>query len=97
MVVPKCLNADHQLGHTARGYILPCCWADRPELFEGDMKDLVKEKFKLTNIEKIEDVIESKEWINFYNKLKHGEGAKICSIYCNGNKIKEITQLKRKK
>lgn len=92
MITPKCLQDNHLLGHTARGYILPCCWADRPELFESDMKDLVKEKFKLINVKNIEDVIESDEWTQFYDKLKRGEGAKICSIYCKGKSVKIIEQ-----
>tara|TARA_B100000131_G_scaffold115360_1_gene112320 strand:- start:184 stop:465 length:282 start_codon:yes stop_codon:yes gene_type:complete len=89
-IYPKCLSENNEFGHTARGYILPCCWADRPDLFQSDMKDLVKEKFKLSNIEKIEDIIESKEWTNFYTNLKNNKGYSICYIYCSKNKIKEL-------
>lgn len=89
---PKCLNKSFQMGHTARGYILPCCWADRPDLFESDMKDLVKEKFKLDNVQSVKDVIHSKEWENFYKDLEAGNGRKICYIYCGGNLIKEIKE-----
>ena len=87
---PKCLNESSQMGHTARGYILPCCWSDRPDLFESDMKDLVQKKFKLDNIESIEEVLFSEEWQIFYNDLKNGKGRKICHIYCGGNTIKQI-------
>jgi hypothetical protein len=89
-VYPKCLDKSFQMGHTARGYILPCCWADRPDLFEGDMKDLVQEKFKLDNIKSIEDIVESKEWKDFYSDLKNGRGKTICYTYCSNNIIKEI-------
>lgn len=87
---PKCLNKNFQMGYTARGYILPCCWADRPDLFESDMKELVKEKFRIDNIQSITDVIHSSEWISFYKDLAKGNGRKICYIYCGGNSIKEI-------
>lgn len=90
-IYPKCLHDDHHLGHTARGYLLPCCWSDRPELFEGDMKDLVKDKFKITNIDNIEQVIQSDEWQTFYKDLENGIGRKICYIYCGDNPIKEVS------
>lgn len=90
-IFPKCLNDNHEMGHTSRGYILPCCWADRPDLFTGDMKDLVQKKFKLNNVQSISEIIESNEWQNFYNDLKNGLGRKICHIYCSDNPIKVVT------
>tara|TARA_B110000259_G_scaffold36614_1_gene41320 strand:+ start:20015 stop:20296 length:282 start_codon:yes stop_codon:yes gene_type:complete len=90
-VSPKCLKEDHQLGHTARGYILPCCWADRPDLFESDMKHLVQEKFKLDTVKSVEDITQSTEWLNFYADLSKGVGCSICYIYCGGNNVKEMT------
>lgn len=90
-IFPKCLNSDHELGHTARGYILPCCWADKPDLFESDMKDLVQEKFKLSEITNVEEVTQSSEWVHFYDNLSKGIGCDICNIYCSGKNVKEIT------
>ena len=87
---PKCLEKGHELGHTARGYLLPCCWADKPNLFESDMKFLVKEKFHLSNITNVEEVIQSSEWTEFYNNLSKGIGCDICHIYCSGKNVKEI-------
>lgn len=89
-ILPKCLDPDFQMGHTAQGYILPCCWSDKPDLFESDMKDLVKEKFKLSNIGSIPEVIHSTEWQTFYDNLKKGQGYKICYIYCGVDNVKEI-------
>lgn len=89
-ISPKCLDPEFQMGHTSQGYILPCCWADKPDLFESDMKDLVKPEFKLSNISTVADVIHSTEWQTFYHNLKQGKGCKICYIYCGTTNIKEV-------
>ena len=86
---PKCLKPEHELGHTARGFLLPCCWADRPDLFESDMKNLVQEKFRLSKIKSVEEVLKSNEWSTFYKNLSKGIGCDICYIYCSGKNVKE--------
>jgi len=86
---PKCLNGK-PVGHTARGYILPCCHWDIPNLFESEIKNLVEEKFKLEDLHSVEDVIESKEWKNFYEQLELGRAPLLCYEYCSDNNIKDV-------
>ena len=89
---PKCLSGEQQVGHTARGYILPCCWWDRPDLFNNEIKDLVQEKFKLTNVDSVAQIVESDEWKKFYADLAVGKAPSLCHTYCNGVNVKKIVQ-----
>jgi hypothetical protein len=82
-IEPKCLNGENPLGTTSRGYLIPCCYWDRIDLFNSEISDLVQEKFRLDNIISIESILSSEEWIDFYAKLKTGVGPKICQRYCS--------------
>lgn len=84
-IYPKCINGEQSLAISATGYLLPCCWWDKPNILE--ISNLFKEKFKIENVESIEQILKSAEWINFYSNLKSGTGPKICQVYCSKNKI----------
>ena len=88
-IYPKCINNQQQFGHTARGYILPCCWWDRPNLFNSEIKDLVQEKFKLTNIDSVAQIVESDEWKKFYADLADGKAPSLCHTFCGGAEVKK--------
>lgn len=80
---PKCLDEDREFGNSSRGgYLLPCCWTDIPNLFESDFKDLVKNKFKISEVNSIEEIIESEEWVSFYNNLKNNIAPEYCYQIC---------------
>lgn len=87
---PKCLSGEQQVGHTARGYILPCCWWDRHDLFNSEIKDLVKEKFKLTNVDTVAEIFESEEWKTFYKNLANGIAPSLCHTFCSGAEVKKV-------
>lgn len=85
---PKCLKENGEWGNTSQGYLLPCCWWDVPELWDDpEMRKLVQEKFKLTNIESIEQVIHSKEWTTFYDNLRKNIAPKYCYQHCGKSNI----------
>ena len=75
-IKPQCLTKkkgrDHAkiFGHTAKGWILPCCWCDvvNPDK-DPEIKKLMSEKLLLKNNNKIEDIIDSEEWKRFYNTI----------------------------
>ena len=83
MLDPKCLKEDHAFYYSSEGYILPCCFTDCTEK-ESEIQELIKDKFKLENIDKIEDVLNSDEWVNFFNLLSNepNKSPKICQNYC---------------
>lgn len=86
MIDPKCLNGKNCFGFSAKGYLLPCCWADHPDTI-GQFKNLTKEKFKLSNVDSIESIIESEEWQDFWYTLTNRpeEALEVCKNYCSVN------------
>ena len=83
MIDPKCLNGEQCYGFNINGYLLPCCWADHPTRI-GQFKILTKDKFKLSNVDSIESIIESEEWQEFFDVLinKPEEAPETCKNYC---------------
>ena len=67
-LLPKCLYQDAGFGYSAKGYILPCCWAE--DVVTNEFKIFYQEKFKLSNVEDVEkEILNSKEWSDFYKIL----------------------------
>lgn len=83
-IYPKCLEEDAEFGNTSKGYILPCCWWDQPFIFDDDspIKDLLKEKFKLSEVNSVQEIVESEEWQTFYDGLKNGKAPDLCYSIC---------------
>lgn len=81
-----------EFGNTSRGYILPCCYMDTPDLFDGDASFLVDEKFKLDNVESIDEIIESDVWQKFYDNLRNGIGPTQCHRTCGNNTAMQETK-----
>ena len=51
------------------------------------MDDLFKEELKIENVNTVEDIIMSIEWIDFFNELTTGNSVpKICMKYCGDEK-----------
>ena len=84
MMKPKCLNGEQCYGYNIEGYLLPCCWADHPD-YIGQFKNLTKDKFKLSNVDSIESIIESDEWQDFWDTLTNRpeEAPEVCKNYCS--------------
>tara|TARA_Y100000034_G_scaffold87326_1_gene104736 strand:- start:270 stop:1268 length:999 start_codon:yes stop_codon:yes gene_type:complete len=61
-----------QLGHSSLGYLLPCCWQDPSAIRikeTEDIKDLFQDHLKIENVDTIEEILFSDEWINFFKVL----------------------------
>ena len=79
---PKCLTFK-ELSYTAEGWLAPCCWLDNPVSWqEPQIKKLKKEHLKLKNNEKVEDIMYSKEWKDFFKELDINP-AKTCQRFCS--------------
>lgn len=86
MIDPKCLNGKNCFGFSAKGYLLPCCWADnyiRMKYFS----ELVQEKFHLSNVDSIDEIVNSQEWQDFYRGLIDNpeEAPQVCKDFCAAN------------
>ena len=78
---PKCLDKK-EIAYTATGYLLPCCWCDNPVGWqELQIKRLRQEHLKVKNNDTINDIVESDEWLDFFEELKTNP-AKTCQRFC---------------
>ena len=88
---PKCLIPDKYgqtqcLGHSAQGYLTPCCWIDSYPKNRGIAQDIFyQEKMKICNNDSINDIIQSKEWLDFYTLLQEepDKAPEICYKKCS--------------
>lgn len=86
MFKPNCLNKKKEFGHSAGGWILPCCWLDPNEMPITDdrINALFSEDLKIENVDIIEDILLSEPWINFSKVIKSGNNVpKICKLKCS--------------
>ena len=91
MLKPKCLISDEGgttqcLGHSAQGYLTPCCWIDAHPKNRGIAQDIFyQEKLKISNNDNIIDIIQSKEWLDFYTLLEEEpeKAPKVCHQHCS--------------
>lgn len=73
--------------YTADGYIVPCCWCDCPDKTDFKKFGLYDEKLKLKNVDSVDQIYKSSQWINFhYMLLNNPEDAPaICKKGCSHN------------
>ena len=90
---PKCLIPDENgniqcLGHSAEGFLLPCCWMDPyPKKREIAQDVFFQDKFKISNNDNILDIVYSKEWVDFFSLLLETpeKAPKVCHAKCGTN------------
>ena len=86
MLKPKCLNGDTSFGfsNSEGGYILPCCWCYQPNRIK-QFASLTQEKFKITNVDSIDSIVESDEWQEFFDMLinRPEKAPETCKKYCS--------------
>ena len=64
---PRCLNNTRFVSYNATGYLTPCCWVDG----DPDFSQFFEESLYIDNNEKIEDILNSKVWQEFYHMLEN--------------------------
>ena len=87
---PKCLLPDEDgniqcLGHSAEGFLVPCCWMDAFPKDRGFAQDIFfQDKLKISNVDNIFEIIRSKEWLDFYELLlaEPEEAPPVCQQHC---------------
>ena len=93
---PKCINGTMQAAVTNRGHLIPCCWLDdKNNLNHPIMKSLLKVS-KISEVDDIEQIVFTKEWIEFEKNLKERNFDKIlptckhqCQVREDRDKIKK--------
>jgi hypothetical protein len=79
------------VAYSAQGYLLPCCWCDVIDKKDFKEKGLLDDDLKLSKVNKLEDIIISKQWVNFHKSLLESpeKSPKVCKERCN-RKIEHI-------
>jgi len=89
-ITPENMNIAQCLGHSAQGFITPCCFIDAYPQKRGIAQDIFyQEKFKISNVKSIKEITQSKEWVEFYLMLQqHPEEApKVCWKMCSEDSV----------
>ena len=95
---PRCIAGTMEAAVTNRGHLIPCCWLDdKNNLNHPIMKSLLKVS-KISEVEDIEEIVFTKEWIEFNKNLKVRNYDKIlptckhmCQVREDEDKIKKET------
>ena len=80
---PKCLLTDRDLSFSSTGHILPCCWLN-VSMKENQIDKLFSKKLHIDN-NTIQEIVDSDEWKNFFNKLENNPIESLpdtCKDYC---------------
>ena len=97
MLKPKCIIKNDEgniacLGHSAEGYLTPCCWIDAFPWHRGISQAIFyQEKFLISNNESIKDITQSQEWVDFYIMLQKepDKAPPVCHKMCSENSVIE--------
>lgn len=105
---PKCVQLTYdksekevvrnvrEIAYINSGYLLPCCWLDGEEN-KKFIKSLLKEKLKVENVDNVEDIITSEEWIDWFDVLinRPEEAKPVCYRYCRSPRSENPLRRKR--
>jgi len=80
---PQCLKG-REYGYSSMGYITPCCWMDEGNI-EKKYPNLFNKNTHMNNFKNIKQLIQTREWTNFYHvlKAKPKEAPKKCWDKCS--------------
>ena len=84
--ITKTGSKEKYFGHSVEGHLLPCCWCyDRKD---PELKELQKEHLKIENVESIDEILLSDEWLKFSNTLANDplNAPETCWKYCGKGK-----------
>ena len=74
MKKPQCLSKENatDVGHSPLGFLTPCCYTcvNSPEKHKG-ISQLYAEHLKIDNVDSVEEIIFSEEWLEFFDMLEN--------------------------
>lgn len=98
---PKCLgpegrNLGRSIAVSATGFVLPCCWLDRPSSsMDEKVKTLFDESLHIDNNDTIDDIIGAESWQKFMRDLieKPEDSSPICLEMCTRDGSRYVKKL----
>lgn len=85
VLCPRCIFKEQDLTLSSQGYFTPCCWFD-DELYRNQpwVDSFFNSHLNIKNHENIQDIFDSKEWVDFWDMLlnRPEEAPPICYEYC---------------
>ena len=85
-LIPKCFNGSISAAITNRGYLLPCCYCDKPTNLASPEIKKIEKVSKIDDVNSIEEILLSDEWQEFANNLENNKGPAFCWWVCGNNK-----------
>ena len=85
-LIPKCFNGRLPAAVTNRGYLLPCCYCDQPSVLASPEIKKIMKVSKIDDVNSIEKILSSDEWLEFANKLENNKGPEVCWQVCGNDK-----------
>ncbi len=83
---PLCFKNEIALAVTNQGYLIPCCRCDVPSsMNDPEFKKLLAVS-KISDVDDINEILLSEEWIQFYKNLINNKGLKACIDTCRADK-----------
>ena len=80
---PQCLE-NKEYGWDYKGRLLPCCWFWKQQDEHLNYSNIMDDKFKIDRVNSVDEIVNSKEWIEFHKMLKENpeNAPDICKIKC---------------
>ena len=75
------------VGHNVSGHLMPCCWCFKTN--DPDINVLNQEHLKIDNVDSIDEILLSDEWLNFIDSLINDpvkNAPELCWKYCGKGK-----------
>ena len=89
---PKCLtDTQERLPFVATNkQVLPCCWIDAHVQYQDNIDERFEPLLHISNnlnTNKIKNIVNSKSWINFFDKITNGDVPELCRKKCSTKRL----------
>ena len=88
---PLCFKDEIGLAVTNRGHLIPCCRCDEPHTIDDPEFKKLLAVSKISDVDDVNEILLSKEWIQFYKNLLNNKGPKACIDTCRADKSQNST------
>lgn len=79
---PQCLTGKMQVAYSNRGHLIPCCYCDTQRTMADPKFQKLLKVSKVSEVNDIEEILLSKEWLEFEEDLRNDIGPWACVNTC---------------